>query len=396
MIGFKVIRAPTAENRTILFGVTSSQSLKLLGKIPTAIAKVGWNVHVVAGDTASKVPKDLEGIRVHTLAMKRKPSPLSDIHSFVRWIILLRKVKPAIVVIGTPKASLLGMFASFFCRVPVRVYQLRGLRLQTVSSPMRHILYVMEFLTAKAATAILAPSSSLKDEYCRLRLSQTLKISVLGSGSSHGVDIHHFHPTRWSAWEPPEPELKKARASGLPTLGFVGRFSKDKGAQELLQCSQQLLNAGIAHAILIVGPLEGDEAALSELKRLNRDTVITGSVDDVAPYYSVMNLLLLPTHREGFPNVVLEAAASGVPAVTTDATGAIDSVIDGETGIVVPTHDGYAFATAVMGLLSDSQLLEDMGLKARNWVVSHFDSDLVTKKHSVYLTQSVRPKTPPE
>ena len=360
------------------------------------MAEIGWKVHVVAGDTASEVPKGLDGITVHIVPMNRNPSPLKDLHSLVRWILLLSRVKPAIVVIGTPKASLVGMLAALFCRVPVRVYQLRGLRLQTVSGPAQHVLSLMEWITAKSSTKILAVSNSLKDEYCRLGLSDIEKIEVLGLGSSHGVDVDYFHPTRWSVWEPPELKLKRAKSGEMPILGFVGRFSKDKGARELLQCCQVLLEAGITHTILIIGPLEGDEEALIELRRLNRDTVIAGAVKDVAPYYSVMDLLLLPTHREGFPNAVLEAAASGVPTVTTTATGAIDSVIDGQTGKIVPAHDGYALGTAVIGLLTDPQLLKKMGLNARSWVVSNFDSDRVTKNHAVYLTHKAKPSMLPE
>ena len=387
---------PTAENETVLFGVTSSQSLKLLGKIPSSMAEIGWDVHVVAGDTASEVPKDLDGIAIHIVPMKRNPSPLKDLHSLVRWILLLSRVKPGIVVIGTPKASLVGMLAALLCRVPVRVYQLRGLRLQTVSGPAQHVLSLMEWITAKSSTNILAVSKSLKDEYCRLGLSDIEKIEVLGLGSSHGVDVDYFHPTRWSASEPPELTLKRVKSAQRPILGFVGRFSKDKGAQELLQCCQVLLEAGITHTILIIGPLEGDEEDLNELRRLNRDTIITGAVKDVAPYYPVMDLLVLPTHREGFPNAVLEAAASGVTAVTTDATGAIDSVIDGQTGMIVPTHEGNALGAAVMGLVTDPQLLKKMGLNARNWVVANFDSNRVRRNHSVYLTQTFRSKMFPE
>jgi glycosyltransferase involved in cell wall biosynthesis len=254
----------------------------------------------------------------------------------------------------------------------------------------------MEWITAKNSTQILAVSNSLKDEYCRLGLSDIEKIEVLGLGSSHGVDVDYFHPTRWSGWEPPELTLKRAKSGEMPILGFVGRFSKDKGAEELLQCCQVLLEARIKHAIVIIGPLEGDEEALSELRRVNRHTVVTGAVKDVAPYYSVMDLLLLPTHREGFPNAVLEAAASGVPTVTTTATGAIDSVIDSQTGMSVPAHDGYALAAAVMELLRDPQLIQSMALNARSWVVSHFDSDRVSKNHSVYLTKMVRSKIVPE
>ena len=385
-----MIRTPAAESETILFGVTSSQSLKLLGKIPRAMAEFGWDVHVVAGDTASEGPKDLDGIDVHVVPMKRNPSPLKDLHSLVRWILLLSRVKPASVVIGTPKASLVGMLAAFFCRVPVRVYQLRGLRLQTVSGPARHVLFLMEWITAKSSTNILAVSNSLKDEYCRLGLSDIEKIEVLGLGSSHGVDVQYFHPNRWSSYQHVEPELRQSIKSGNPILGFVGRFSRDKGAEELLQCCQGLLEAGITHTILIIGPVEGDEEALDELRRINRDIIITGSVDDVAPYYSLMDLLILPTHREGFPNAVLEAAASGVPTVTTTATGAIDSVIDGQTGMIVPHHDGEALAKAAILLVSNLKQAKEFGSNARARTVAQFDDKVVSKNYVNYLTQITR------
>lgn len=380
-----MIHAPTAENQTILFGVTSSQSLMLLGKIPSAMAEIGWDVHVVAGDTESDIPTNLDGIKVHTLPMVRNPSPLRDISSLVDWISLIHKVRPEIAVIGTPKAALLGLLASLLCRVPVRVYQLRGLRLQTVSRLASHVLFLMEWITAKSSTTILAVSKSLKDEYCRLGLSGGKKIEVLGLGSSHGVDVHYFHPTRWSAWEPHETKLRQARSAGIPILGFVGRFSKDKGAYELLQCCKTLRESGITHAVLVIGPLEGEEESLKDLTRLCPETIVTGPVADVAPYYSIMDLLILPTHREGFPNAVLEAAATGVPAITTNATGAIDSVIDGQTGIVVAARDGDALAAQIMDLVCNPKLVSKLGTNARARALSHFDSEIVTKNYVNYF-----------
>ena len=380
-----MIHAPTAENQTILFGVTSSQSLKLLGKIPLAMAEIGWNVHVVVGDDVSEAPIDLEGIKVYTVPMKRNPSPVSDILSLIGWIRRIRQINPAIVIIGTPKAALLGMFASLLCRVPIRVYQLRGLRLETVSGAARCVLYLAETLTARASTAILAVSPSLKQEYCRLRLCAEKKVEVLGLGSSHGVDTDHFHPSRWSTWEPPEEKLRRLLENPTPLIGFVGRFSKDKGARELLRCCQVLRESGISFTLLVIGPLEGDEEVLNDLKLFSRNTVITGPVPDVGPYYPIMDLLLLPTHREGFPNAVLEAAASGVPTVTTNATGAVDSVADGTTGVIVPIHDGDALAAAVQSLIANPRFLRGLGKNARKRAVSDFEAKTLTKKNVEYL-----------
>ena len=386
-----MIHTPTSENQTILFGVTSSQSLKLLGSIPTAIARLGWDVHVVAGDALSRVPKHLDGITVHILPMQRKPSPLSDISSLIGWLRLIRKVRPTIVIMGTPKCSLLGIIASYLSGVPTRIYHLRGLRLETASRLAQLFLLLIEWTIAKCATHIVAVSPSLKQEYCRLRLSTESKINVLGFGSSHGVDIDHFRRTAWKDLGPTEPKLRQTMASGTLILGFVGRFSRDKGARELLKCCQVLVQSGVRYSLLVIGPVEGERETLKKLQELAQETIIMGPVTDVAPYYSIMDLLLLPTHREGFPNAVLEAAASGVPTVTTDATGAIDSVIDGQTGVIVPAHDEEAYATAVLSLVKDSQLLHELGASARARAVANFDSKTVAKQFVDFLRQIAEP-----
>lgn len=380
---------PTTELPTILFGVTSSQSLKLLGQIPQRMVALGWDVHVVSDGHSSGGAPDFTGVRVHSLAMIRQPSLLKDIQSFFGWLLLLRRVKPTMVVIGTPKAALLGLVAATLCGVPVRVYQLRGLRLQTVSGFSRGVLYFFEWLTAKSATEIAAVSHSLMEEYFKLGLSPLPKLRVVGYGSSHGVDTEHFNPHRWSHWQAPQRELRKAVKSQKTILGFVGRFSADKGGRELLSCRKALSDAGIDHELLIIGPLEGDEELLEELMTPEPGAIITGPVPDVAPYYTTMHALLLPTHREGFPNVVLEAAATQVPAITTTATGAIDSVVDGETGLIAPLGDPEALAEAVKGLLADDELRLQLGRNARKRVLEQFREQTVSENYAKYLKNLV-------
>ena len=257
---------PRTNRNTVLFGVTSSQSLKLLGDIPSAMVKLGWDVHVVSGDISSNIPEVLSLTKLHHLPMVRNPSPVNDIISLVRWVFLLRTTKPRIVVIGTPKASLVGLFASFICKVPIRVYHLRGLRLQTASGLSRYLLTFFEFLTSKLATSVLAVSPSLKREYCLLGLSPPNKVIVLGLGSSHGVDIVRFNPLSRSSSGPLDAHIQRAVEEGVPILGFVGRFSKDKGARELLHLKRVLFESQTRHILLVIGPLEDGEDILRQLK----------------------------------------------------------------------------------------------------------------------------------
>ena len=110
---------------------------------------MGFDVHVVADNKSNQVPESLAGCRLHHLRMVRTPSPLEDALSLLRWIILIAKIKPALVSIGTPKAALLGIVASWFLRVPIRVYMLRGLRLETTSGALLKVLYLLEVAIAK-------------------------------------------------------------------------------------------------------------------------------------------------------------------------------------------------------------------------------------------------------
>ena len=164
----------------------------------------GWEVHVVANATPSSELEGQEGLHFHSVPMARRPALVKDIVSLARWTMLLVSVKPDVVALGTPKAALLGLVSSFFLRISVRVYQLRGLRLETVSGVARKILFFLEWLCSKSSTHILAVSHSLMVEYCKLGLSKKDKIRVLGHGSSHGVDTTRFNRERWAGWNPPQ------------------------------------------------------------------------------------------------------------------------------------------------------------------------------------------------
>ena len=317
--------------------------------------------------------------------MKRDPALVRDLLALGRWFSLLKRLKPDLVVIGTPKAGLLGLVASLIARVPVRVYQLRGLRLETTSGAERWILWAAEKITAACASHILAVSPSLASEYSRHRLARPEKIKVLGLGSSHGVDIARFQKDRWACWTP---QTKPGQGQPIlrgPAIGFVGRFSRDKGSREILWCHNALLADGIEHLLWIVGPIEETDADSKTFD--SRSIVTTGRVEDTAPYYSLFDVLVLPTHREGFPNVVLEAAAAGIPTVTTNATGARDSVRSGETGLIVPTDDPQALTAEVKRLLTDHSLRLRLGQEARAWVSESFDAFQITQLNFNFLSE---------
>ncbi|UWZ82895.1 glycosyltransferase family 4 protein [Occallatibacter riparius] len=311
-----------------------------------------------------------EGANLISIPIQRGISPLADIVSLFRLTWALGHLRPSIAEFSTPKAGLLGSLAAFLCRVPSRVYLLRGLRLETSSGLKRAVLKASEKLAAACAHTVVCNSESLRRQTIDLRLAPGSKLKVLGGGSSNGVDIVKFTPG------PDTMRAKLGIPAGAPVVGFVGRLTRDKGIPELLEAFNRLLEKMPDTRLLLVGWFDESEDALSVYQRARIEAhpriIRTGFVANTAPYYRAMDLLVLPTWREGFPNAVLEAAAAGLPVITTQTTGARDAVLPGLTGVLVPPGEPLALAEALLSLLQHPERRLSMGATARQWVVQEF------------------------
>lgn len=375
--------------RSLVFIVTSELTAATFLKGYLAnLRERGFTVTVVAASTGRlESLARQEGIDSHAVPMRRDPSPLADLASLRALISLLRRLRPEIVVTATPKASLLGMLAGVLTRVPVRVYQVWGLRVETELGLRRAALTSLERMTLRMATHIVANSHSLADEVHRLARGR--RVEVVGHGSSHGVDIEHFNRRRADIPRLP-PESGEALAADGVVVGVLGRVHRDKGILTLLEAARIVANQRPT-TLLVVGPGEDEvteRALAADLAPLR--LVRVGAVDDARPWFLAMDIHVLPTLREGFPNVVLEAAALGVPTVTTTATGARDSVIDGSTGVLVPPGDAHALAEAIERLASDSNERLRLADAARTRVENDFRSELVWKLQGDFL-ENARP-----
>lgn len=317
--------------------------------------------------------------------MKRDPAPLKDLSSLLLLRRRLREIKPDIVAYATPKASLLSALSGFSIGIPRRVYLLRGLRLETTTGAQRKVLGSMEKITSWCSTAVLANSHSLARAYVNLNLNAGRKVEVLGKGSSHGVRVEHFNS------EIPLSPLDSGTSAFLEdgntglVIGYVGRLHPDKGVNTLLDAARILIKDGLPLKLLLIG---SDEGAELDLSGIADSCLQVGAVRDVRPYYSAMDVFVLPSLREGFPNVVLEAASMGLPAIVTDATGVIDSVEDQTTGIVFPAKNSRALATALKSLALDSALGEKMGRAGRKRVIEHFDHEVVWERTLKFLNEN--------
>ena len=364
--------------------VTSSvTATTFLGGYLAFLRNAGWEVTLVCSDGPGVAElARTAGVRYEQLRMEREPSPLRDLGAVLRAVRVLRRLRPDVLVYATPKAALVGALAGWAARVPRRIYELWGLRLETSSGAARRVFALLERTTMRLSTMVIANSRSLAVRAADLGLPGRKDVVVLGSGSSHGVDADRFSPD--ASLPAMELALKQAlEQSSAPVVGFVGRLHPDKGIDTLFQALRICADRGAEAQLLIVG---GDEGAHVDERIDGRQTSIpvhvTGFAADVRPTLREMDILVLPSRREGFPNVVLEAAAMTVPAIVSDATGCVDSVIDGETGVIVPVGDAERLANELMALLGNRGDRERLGSAARARVIAEFEPQRVWALHA--------------
>jgi glycosyltransferase involved in cell wall biosynthesis len=350
--------------RTALLGQLSYMKSK--GHYISLVSSPGSDLDMMASN---------EGILVQAIPTEREISPIKDLVSFWQYWMYWRKLRPDITNVATPKAGLLAGVAAWLARVPIRIYTLYGLRLETTTGLKRMILLLVEKLSCASAHRVICVSPSLREEAIRLKLCDAKKLVVLGAGSANGVDSKIY------AICPPEIEIERLRIelslpADVPVIGFVGRFTKDKGIAELVKAFKVLRLEFAGLRLLMVGEFENGDPVQEEIRILiqqDSDIILTGVVPDVAPYYHLMTVFALPTYREGFPGVLLEAAASGLPIVSTNATGARDAVLHGKTGFIVNLADVISLTNGIRNILSDLRLAKEYGSEGQKWVKNVFN-----------------------
>lgn len=342
-----------------------------------AMKEAGFDVSVVSSPTPLLQEVSLNhGIEVFGVPMAREIKPFQDVRALWQLVKLLREQKPDIINAGTPKAGLLGMVAAWLARVPIRIYQLRGLRLETTSGPKRLALGITERITSRCAHKIVCNSESLRKRYLDLNLAPASKLIVLGHGSSNGINPERFLPNPTLLAEAEQLRHQLDIPDNAHILGYVGRFTKDKGIVELIEAYVRVSQVYPETYLLLTGKFEdGDPVPATTREQILSDGRIrlTGYVNDTAAYYQMMDLLIFPSYREGLPNVPLEAAMAGIPTVGFNATGVVDAVKHGETGLLAPLYDSDALTEAVLKLLNDPELRDHLGKKAQQWVLAHFN-----------------------
>jgi glycosyltransferase involved in cell wall biosynthesis len=315
--------------------------------------------------------------------MERIPAPLADLRSLGKVARFLSRNRFDIVHSSTPKAGLLTAIAGRLARVPVRLHTFTGQPWVELAGLDRRIPRECDRITAKLSTQCYADSPSQRDFLIAEGLVAPAKIAVVGAGSISGVDLQRFSLSKWGS-----DTARKTRCElGIPSCAlvvvFVGRATKDKGVVELLAAFEIVARENLSVHLVLVGPFEPqrDPLPADTLERLKNHPRVHGVGFSSTPekFLAAANIFCLPSYREGFGSVVVEAAAMELPAVVTRVTGLVDAVVEGVTGLVVPPKNVDRLAEALQTLVGSEELRQSLGHAARQRVVESFDARLINE-----------------
>lgn len=320
-----------------------------------------------------------EGIKVIPIDMSRKITPLQDINSLWKMYKLLKEQKPQIVHTHTPKAGIIGMLASKLAGVPIRLHTVAGLPLIEAVGNKRKMLDFVEKLTYSSATKVYPNSKGLYDFILQNNYTSIDKLKVIGEGSSNGIDTTFFSCQYFSEENQAQLKMKLNIQQDDFVFVFVGRLVGDKGINELIKAFSKLKIPN--SKLLLVGPLESDlDPLLSEtLKEIetNPNIISVGFQKDVRSYFVISNCLVFPSYREGFPNVVMQAGAMGLPSIVSNINGCNEIIIEGENGTIIPVKDSEAIRSAMLKMIEDKEFYFKLKENSRSMIRSRYEQSVV-------------------
>jgi glycosyltransferase involved in cell wall biosynthesis len=317
-----------------------------------------------------------EGVRVFHLELTRKITPIKDIAAVCKLYRFLKKEKPAIVHTHTPKAGIVGMTAAWFAGVPNRLHTVAGLPLMEATGLKRQVLNFVEKLTYRFATKVYPNSIGLYDFIITKRFTKPSKLSIIGNGSSNGIDTDFFNPIRFSEIDNISLRDKWKIPKDNFLFIFVGRLVKDKGINELIAAFSMLSELKNNISLLLVGPFENDldpllPETLINIEK-NPDIYSVGYQNDVRPYFATADALVFPSYREGFPNVVMQAGAMGLPSIVTDINGCNEIIDHHVNGLIVAPKNEEELKAAMELLVMDTTLYSSLKSTSRQIIVEKY------------------------
>lgn len=342
----------------------------------------GYDVHLICSPS-DKIELFAEKQNAHykEIPILRKISIWNDLKAVFALYKYIRENKFDVVCGHTPKGALVAMLASFLARTPKRVFFRHGLIYETTKGFKKSLLINMERLTSFCSTQVVCVSPYLMERSMRDHLTTKDKMIVLHKGSCNGIDSSvKFNPKKYSVKDREDLKTSMGISSNAYVIGYTGRLVHDKGIEELVDAFVGLQQRHGNSYLLLVGPMEEKDPLSERIKEIiqrNNHIIVTGLVEaEIEKYYSIMNVLVLATYREGFGTCILEASAMEVPVLTTSHTGSRDAIIDNETGLYIELSVD-SIKNTLEKLINNTDLAFKLGKQGRNYVSQNFGQHLI-------------------
>lgn len=316
-----------------------------------------------------------ESIRVIALPMERHISLVKDFISLIRMILLFLKEQPDMVHSLTPKAGLISMLAGWITGVPVRMHTFTGLVFPTATGFKQKLLIWTDRLTCACATHINPEGNGVKQDLIRYHITQK-PLKIIANGNVNGIDLEYFQRT---------PDVIQAsetyRKEGIFTFCFVGRVVRDKGINELVSAFVRLQEKYASTRLILVGPFERnlDPVSPETEKQIFGNPAIEfmDFQKDIRPFLAVSDTLVFPSYREGFPNVVLQAGAMGLPAIVTNINGSNEIIEPGKNGVIIESQNEEQLYLAMENFVLEQDKVRMMAQNCRTIIAEKFDQRIV-------------------
>lgn len=357
----------------LVVGITSEKNIGLIEEQLKYFTELGYKTFLLAPHH----PRVTEYCRnegcTHLPArLEREISPFNDILAFFQILHHFRRIKPDIINLGTQKVSLLGMIAAWMADVKYRIYTSRGFSPITYTGIKKHLLLTSYRIISKISHKTICISKSIQENGISYGFYTKENSVVIHKGSSNGINLEKFNPSKVLAHQKTNLKDRLGISNSKFVFGYVGRLIDRKGIKELYEAFDQLHKEDNSIKLLIIGPFEEiqikDKSLILKIKN-HPGILFNGPVssDEVPLYLSVMDTMILPAHWEGFGNVLIQAAAMGVPVISTKALGTVNAVNDGFNGILVEPKSVDQLNDAMRKILSDEKLREAFGENGIEW-----------------------------
>ena len=306
----------------------------------------------------------------------RDVNPIKDLIAIIKIYRYIKKNQIKKVVGHTPKGGMVAMISSFLANVPERIYFRHGIIYETSTGIKRVVLKSIDQLTGFLATKVVCVSHSVREISERDSLNDPKKNLILGLGTCNGIDTQiKFNPKNYNKEEVKFNMETYGVNIDTKIIGYVGRLVKDKGINELIKAWEIIQKKFNNSKLILVGPIE-DKDSISQYSkdRIAEDPsiIFTDFVTDACAYFSLMDVFILPTYREGFPTVALEASSMEIPVLITQATGCKEAIKENETGMFI-THDPIDIANKIEFYLQNATIAKLHGAQGRVFVVENFE-----------------------